>query len=72
MCPSDENSHPGRKPAPDDAKRREIFAILAIGGTRTMAARYVGCSLDTIGRTDAWPRAAQKRASKSKIGARKT
>ena len=39
---SDENSKPGRKPVLDDAKRREICAILAIGGTRRMAARYVG------------------------------
>jgi len=35
----------------DDVKRREICAILAIGGSRTMAACYVGCSLDTIART---------------------
>jgi hypothetical protein len=51
MDTSDENSKPGRKPVLDDAKRREICAILAIGGTRRMAAHYVGCSVDTVGRT---------------------
>jgi hypothetical protein len=51
MDTSDENSKPGRKPGLDDAKRREICAILAIGGTRRMAAHYVGCSVDTVGRT---------------------
>ncbi len=50
MDTSDENSKPGRKPLLDDAKRREICAILAIGGTRRMAAHYVGCSVDTVGR----------------------
>ena len=34
MDTSDENSKPGRKPVLDDAKRREICAILAIGPAR--------------------------------------
>ena len=38
-----QNSRPGRKPLLDEAKRREICEILAIGGTRTLAAAYVGC-----------------------------
>ena len=39
------------KPTPlkfDDTKRREVCAILAVGGTRLMAATYVGCCVDTI------------------------
>ena len=36
---SSENSKPGRKPILDEAKRSDIWAILASGGTRTLAAR---------------------------------
>jgi hypothetical protein len=32
----------------DEIKQREICAILSVGGTRQMAARYVGCSVRTI------------------------
>lgn len=32
----------------DAAKRREICAILSVGGTRAMAATYVGCATATI------------------------
>ncbi len=35
----------------DDTKRREVCAILAVGGTRLMAATYVGCCVDTIRKT---------------------
>ncbi len=35
----------------DDGKRREICAILAVGCTRAVAARYVGCHPHTIRRT---------------------
>ncbi len=45
-----QNSRPGRKPLLDEAKRRKICEVLAVGGTRTMAAAYVGRSLDTIAR----------------------
>jgi hypothetical protein len=38
----------GRKPILDDVKRREIVAILSVGGTRRMASLYVGCSTSTI------------------------
>lgn len=34
----------------DEAKQREICAILAIGGTQRVAALYVGCSVSTIQR----------------------
>ncbi len=34
-----------------EVKRREIFAILAVGCSRTVAARYVGCHPITILRT---------------------
>ncbi len=40
-----------RKPLLDDAKQREICAILSVGGTRSVAAKYVGCCVDTIRRT---------------------
>lgn len=40
-----------RAPVLDATKRREICAILAVGGTRAMAARYVGCAVSTIRRT---------------------
>ena len=50
MIALNQNSRPGRKPLLDEAKRREICEVLAVGGTRTMAAAYVGCSLDTIAR----------------------
>ncbi|HZZ27166.1 MAG TPA: hypothetical protein VFE46_04090 [Pirellulales bacterium] len=32
----------------DESKQREICAILSLGGTRQMAAHYVGCSARTI------------------------
>jgi hypothetical protein len=35
----------------DDTKRKQIIAILAIGGTRTLAAQYVGCHPQTITNT---------------------
>jgi len=35
----------------DITKRREVCAILAVGGSRVVAARYVGCSVTTIYRT---------------------
>ena len=35
----------------DEYKRREILAILAVGGSRRVAARYVGCSVSTIQNT---------------------
>jgi hypothetical protein len=34
----------------DETKRREVCAILAVGGTRLMAASYVGCHVETIRR----------------------
>ncbi len=39
------------KPKLDDIRRREICAILAVGGTRTLAASYVGCHVETIRNT---------------------
>lgn len=41
----------GRRPVLDDAKQREICAVLSMGGTRTLAARYVGCHVGTIRNT---------------------
>ena len=41
----------GRKRILDGYKRREILAILAVGGSREMAAQYVGCSAVTIQNT---------------------
>ena len=40
-----------RKPLLDEAKRRRICSILALGGTRELAAFNVGCSRATIVRT---------------------
>jgi hypothetical protein len=34
----------------DEVKRREVLAILSVGCSQTMAARYVGCSRSTIRR----------------------
>ena len=45
----DKQSRRGRKPLLDEASAAKS-ARLACGGTRTSAARYVGCSLDTIAR----------------------
>lgn len=42
---------PGRPSKLDEAKRREICAILAVGGSWATAAQYVGCALTTIRRT---------------------
>ena len=41
----------GRPPVLDEGKKREILAILAVGGSRRTAARYVGCALSTIQKT---------------------
>jgi hypothetical protein len=41
----------GRKPLLDEIKRAQVCAILATGGSRGVAANYVGCSADTIRRT---------------------
>ena len=67
MLPHNQNSRPGRKPLLDEAKRREICEILAVGGTRTMAAAYVGCSLDTIARTAQRDRMFAKQLRKASV-----
>ena len=41
----------GRKPTLDDAKKREIIAILSVGCSRRTAARYVNCDVKTIKNT---------------------
>jgi hypothetical protein len=41
----------GRPPVLDAAKKRDICAILAMGGTRVTAARFVCCHPDTIRNT---------------------
>jgi hypothetical protein len=41
----------GRPRILDGYKRREILAILSVGGTRQVAASYVGCALSTIENT---------------------
>ena len=35
----------------NETKKREVFAILTVGGTRLMAAQYVGCHAETIRRS---------------------
>ncbi len=45
----------------DEGKRREIVAILSVGGSQTTAARYVGCAVSTIQNTaDRDPKFAQQ------------
>jgi hypothetical protein len=39
-----------RRRALDDMKQRELLAILSVGCSQTMAAKYVGCSPQTIRR----------------------
>ncbi|HTQ40327.1 MAG TPA: hypothetical protein VMJ32_14980 [Pirellulales bacterium] len=41
------------QPTLDEAKRKAICAILSVGGTRRMAARFVGCAERTIRNTAA-------------------
>lgn len=41
----------GRRPVLDEVKRAQICAILAVGGSRSTAAAYVGCAVDTIRKT---------------------
>jgi len=41
----------GPKPSLDDARQREVLAILTVGGNRQVAAHYVGCHPCTIYRT---------------------
>ncbi len=40
-----------KRPALDEIKKREILALLSVGCSRRMAARYVGCSPTTIPNT---------------------
>ncbi len=40
-----------RKPKLDKERFNEVCTIIAVGGSRKLAARYVGCSVDTIRRT---------------------
>jgi hypothetical protein len=41
----------GRPPVLDEVKQREICAILSVGCSRAIAARYVGCHVQTIRNT---------------------
>ena len=43
----------GRRPVLDSTKQSEIVAILSVGCSQRIAARYVGCAPATIGRTAA-------------------
>jgi hypothetical protein len=47
-----ERNEPGRPPALDETKQAAVCAVLAMGGTRTIAASYVGCHPDTIRNTE--------------------
>ena len=62
----------GRPPVLDDAKRREILAILAVGASRRAAARYVGCDPGTIrntaGRDPAFGRQLERVQQQSELG----
>ncbi len=56
----------------DEIKRREVLAILSVGCSRRMAARYVGCSPATIQRTaqrdSAFAEQLRKAECKAQIG----
>ena len=57
----------GRRRILDGYKRREILAILAVGGSREIAAKYVGCCTSTIQNTaDRDPKFAQQLRRKEK------
>ena len=51
--PGSTESQQGRPAVLDPAKRRQIAALLTVGCSRRVAARYVGCSPSTISRTAA-------------------
>lgn len=46
-----ERNEVGRPPVLDAYKKREICVVLAMGGSRAIAARYVNCHPDTIRNT---------------------
>lgn len=62
----------GRQPVLDDVKRAEIVAIVSVGCSRRMAARYVGCSPTTIRatarRNDDFAHQLARAEQKSQIG----
>lgn len=41
----------GRNPVLDEVKRAQICAMLAVGSSRSTAAKFVGCAVDTIRNT---------------------
>ncbi len=53
----------------DDKRRSEIAAILAVGGTYAMAARYVGCDRGTIRNTTARDPQFAEQLAKAQSGA---
>jgi len=58
-----------KRPALDEIKKREILAILSVGCSRRMAARYVGCSPSTIPRTALRDPEFAERLSRATLGA---
>ena len=67
---SKKTSRRGRPPLLNETKRSAICAMLACGGTRTMAAAFVDCSVNTIARAahrDAAFAAAIRRADMQSI-----
>ncbi len=62
----------GRQPVLDDVKRAEIVAIVSVGCSRRMAARYVGCAPSTIRatarRVEHFARELARAEQKSQIG----
>ncbi len=47
-----EREEPAKTPYLDEVKQSAICAVLAMGGTRAIAASYVGCHPDTIRNTE--------------------
>lgn len=52
----------------DDVRKREVFAILNVGGTRLMAAEYVGCHVETIRKAAIRDRAFAKQLRRAELG----
>jgi hypothetical protein len=56
----------------DESKKREIFAILTVGGTRAMAAQYVGCHAEAIRRAAISDRNFAAQLRRAELGAELT
>jgi hypothetical protein len=63
-----EQRGPGRPPVLDDANRRLLCALLTAGCSRAEAARYAGCTVNTLRRTAARDAAFAAQLQQAEIG----